>query len=141
MTAKACHYGVLGLTRDASDEDIRKAYRRLALFWHPVSFFFAFFISFKSAEGNLFLLTVPKRRVLFSCRCKDAEEDPCGLLEEISRWPERDRMLWSAGARATDYSMMQASSTQALNMPQSTSPLYATSAVDIPLFLSHLMWM
>jgi len=37
MTDGPCHYDVLGLKRDASDEDIKRAYRRLALFWHPVS--------------------------------------------------------------------------------------------------------
>ncbi|CAM9309917.1 unnamed protein product [Scytosiphon promiscuus] len=35
MPEKRCHYDVLGLERDASDEDIKRAYRRLALFWHP----------------------------------------------------------------------------------------------------------
>lgn len=30
-----CYYEVLGLLRDASDEDIKKSYRKLALQWHP----------------------------------------------------------------------------------------------------------
>ncbi|XP_059830036.1 dnaJ homolog subfamily C member 21 isoform X1 [Hypanus sabinus] len=30
-----CHYEVLGLPREAGDEELRKAYRRLALRWHP----------------------------------------------------------------------------------------------------------
>ncbi|KAK9503249.1 hypothetical protein O3M35_011858 [Rhynocoris fuscipes] len=30
-----CHYEVLQLERDATDDDIRKAYRKLALKWHP----------------------------------------------------------------------------------------------------------
>uniref|UniRef100_A0A452HLU0 DnaJ homolog subfamily C member 21 n=1 Tax=Gopherus agassizii TaxID=38772 RepID=A0A452HLU0_9SAUR len=30
-----CHYEVLGLARDASDEELKRAYRRLALRWHP----------------------------------------------------------------------------------------------------------
>lgn len=29
------YYGILGLSRDASQDDIRKAYRRAALKWHP----------------------------------------------------------------------------------------------------------
>ena len=36
MPDKPCHYQVLGLERDASEEEIKRVYRRLALFWHPV---------------------------------------------------------------------------------------------------------
>jgi molecular chaperone DnaJ len=30
-----CHYEVLEVERDVSDNDIRKSYRKLALKWHP----------------------------------------------------------------------------------------------------------
>ncbi|NXU59038.1 DJC21 protein, partial [Turnix velox] len=30
-----CHYEVLGVKRDAADEELKRAYRRLALRWHP----------------------------------------------------------------------------------------------------------
>lgn len=35
MSGTRCHYDVLGLPRDASDSDLKKAYRRLALKHHP----------------------------------------------------------------------------------------------------------
>ncbi|CAL8317632.1 unnamed protein product [Lota lota] len=30
-----CHYEILGVKRDAGDDDLKKSYRRLALQWHP----------------------------------------------------------------------------------------------------------
>jgi len=35
MPTMRCHYEVLGLERDCSDADIKKAYRKTALVWHP----------------------------------------------------------------------------------------------------------
>ena len=29
------YYAILGISREASEEEIRKSYRRLALEWHP----------------------------------------------------------------------------------------------------------
>jgi curved DNA-binding protein CbpA len=31
-----CYYEVLGVQRDATDVEIRKAYKKLSLRWHPV---------------------------------------------------------------------------------------------------------
>lgn len=33
--AMKCHYEVLGVRRDAAEEELKRAYRRLALRWHP----------------------------------------------------------------------------------------------------------
>ena len=33
-----CHYEVLGVTTEATDSDLKKSYRKLALKWHPGKF-------------------------------------------------------------------------------------------------------
>ncbi|CAM9924329.1 unnamed protein product, partial [Ectocarpus sp. 8 AP-2014] len=35
MAGKPCHYEVLGLERSASSGEVKKAYRKKALYWHP----------------------------------------------------------------------------------------------------------
>ncbi|OON21959.1 DnaJ domain protein, partial [Opisthorchis viverrini] len=35
MSTNSCYYKILGLERNATEEDIRRAYRQLALKWHP----------------------------------------------------------------------------------------------------------
>ena len=35
MAQKKDYYEVLGVNRDASEEDLKKSYRKLAMKWHP----------------------------------------------------------------------------------------------------------
>lgn len=34
-----CHYEVLGVSQTATDDDLKKAYKKLALQWHPGQFY------------------------------------------------------------------------------------------------------
>jgi hypothetical protein len=48
MSGQPDYYGALGLTKTATHEEIRKAYRQLAMKWHPGNCFvlFCFFVWF-----------------------------------------------------------------------------------------------
>ena len=35
MAAKSDYYGILGVSKEATEADIKKAYRKQALQWHP----------------------------------------------------------------------------------------------------------
>lgn len=35
MSAVKCHYEVLQVSREATDDELKKSYRKLALKWHP----------------------------------------------------------------------------------------------------------
>lgn len=45
-----CHYEVLGVKRDAGDDDLKKAYRKLALKWHPGRLSFS--LCFRDSSGE-----------------------------------------------------------------------------------------
>lgn len=57
-TGRPCHYDVLGVKRGATEDEIRRAYKKLALFWHPVSFviLFDWFKSTLNLMSNTFIL-------------------------------------------------------------------------------------
>src|SRR5215469_7092715 len=50
-----CHYEVLGVSQTATDDDLIKAYKKLALQWHPGLFYFL-----KISKNNFFLYFLDK---------------------------------------------------------------------------------
>lgn len=66
-----CHYEVLGVPQKATDDDLKKAYRKMALQWHPgqlqYHFFFQIFLVLSEGKGQ-----PPLQNVLitnFSVQC------------------------------------------------------------------------
>jgi hypothetical protein len=55
-------YKILGLGRSATDDEIKKAYRKLALKYHPGNFYFSVFYSF--SNYLLFFVIVIERHLL-----------------------------------------------------------------------------
>lgn len=43
MPEVKCHYEVLGVPRDVEDDVLKKAYRKMALKWHPGEYALSFF--------------------------------------------------------------------------------------------------
>lgn len=56
MSHKPCHYEVLRLSREAGPAEVKKAYKKLALSWHPVSSFLSFSSQKKSVLFVLYLI-------------------------------------------------------------------------------------
>ena len=71
MASKRDYYTVLGLARDASDEDLKKVYRKLAMKHHPdrnPDDKGSSEDKFKEAKEAYEILTDPKKRAAFTTK-------------------------------------------------------------------------
>jgi len=116
------HYAVLGLTDKASDEEIRKAYKRLALRWHPdrdkTEAAKAMFIAIKAAHR---VLSNPTLRADY-----DARRSMAGLQLDESILLSEDENLF-----ASQDSVFRAQS--AVSKPQAPPNLDIFDTISITL--------
>ena len=85
---KSCPYEVLGVSRDASDEDIKKAYRRQAVMHHPDK-------NQGSQEATVKFQQISAAYAILSCAEKRSRYDMTGSLDEdgIDAEPDMDDVM------------------------------------------------
>ncbi|KAK9705239.1 hypothetical protein RND81_07G042400 [Saponaria officinalis] len=93
MITSDSYYGVLNLRRDSSDEDIRRAYRKLAMQWHPDKWAKTPALlgeakqKFQKIQEAYSVLSDPRKRLLYDAGMYDhTEEDDegfCDFMQEM----------------------------------------------------------
>ncbi len=85
---KKCPYEILGVPRDASDEDIKKAYRRQAIIHHPDK-------NQGSQEATVKFQQISAAYAILSCAEKRSRYDMTGSLDEdgVDFEPDMDDVM------------------------------------------------
>lgn len=108
-----CHYEVLGVKRDAGDDDLKKAYRKLALKWHPGKHVRACYSSviFKRRE-RLFIGLASHVLVCHSLQQLDAASPEVAVSSTLTSalylWIFPDKNLDNAEEAADQFKLIQA---------------------------------
>ncbi|CAH8678634.1 unnamed protein product [Schistosoma rodhaini] len=100
-----CYYKVLGLTKTATDEEVRRAYRRLALKWHPdknPTNLEEAEKKFKEISAAYEVLSDPQKRSVYDCHGRDGLNRTHVKTSKSTRPPSGRRRHTASGTFLTD---------------------------------------